>query len=126
MSAFLPQPFSSSLSVVSTISIANSISNYVFKFMMKKIPFDSNLQIDFSSQHKIQANGRCFVEVSPISVLGFGIDCQILNSSSLILSYMGDLTMMMTSSLEYTITVVNVLNPPSVIPINYKIETSVS
>jgi hypothetical protein len=61
------------------------------------------------------------VEVIPSGVLGFGIDCQRTNSTSLILTYSGDVTFMTTSQLEYTLTIVNVLNPPSLMPIIYKV-----
>lgn len=59
--------------------------------------------------------------------MGYGIDCQIIsNSSSFSLTYTGDITFMTVSSIDYKITVVNVLNPPSLIPFTYKIETSIN
>lgn len=61
ISSFMPQAFASSLNVLSTISIANTISNYVFGLTMNKIPFDSGLKIDLSSKHKFQDGSRCFV-----------------------------------------------------------------
>ncbi len=36
---------------------------------------------------------------------------------------MGDLTLMTATSIDYTVTVVNVLNPPSIMPITYSIST---
>lgn len=60
-SSFAPVVSPSNLIVSSTISTTNTISNYVLKFNMNKLPFESGLKIDLSSRHKIQSNGRCFV-----------------------------------------------------------------
>lgn len=87
---------------------------------MNKLPFDSGLRIDLSSRHKIQENGRCFVELS--LSLGYSIECTILNSTSIILSYSGDLVFMTAFLIDYTITIVNVMNPPFIMPITYKLE----
>lgn len=57
----------------------------------------------------------------PSNALGYGIDCQINNSTSIVLTYSGDLVTMTLNSIEYSITIVNVLNPPSIMPITYKI-----
>jgi hypothetical protein len=121
VSSFMPQAITGSLSAIATIPTTNTISNYVFKFKLNRLPFDSGLRVDLTSRHEIQTNGRCFVEVIPSGVLGFGIDCQRTNSTSLILTYSGDVTFMTTSQLEYTLTIVNVLNPPSLMPIIYKV-----
>jgi hypothetical protein len=121
VSAFIPQAITSTLSIVSTIPTTNMISNYVFKFKLNRLPFDSGLKVDLTSRHEIQANGRCFVEVSPSAVLGFGIDCLVVNPTSILLTYSGDFTFMTTSQIEYILTIVNVLNPPSLMPITYKI-----
>jgi hypothetical protein len=53
-SSFVPISFSNLLMVNSTTSITNTVSNYVFKFTMNKVPFGSGLKISLSSQHKIQ------------------------------------------------------------------------
>lgn len=124
VSAFMPQAITTTLSVVSTIPTTNMISNYVFKFKLNRLPFDSGLKVDLTSRHEIQTNGRCFVEVSSSTILGFGIDCLVVNPTSVMLTYTGDFTLMTTSQIEYTLTIVNVLNPPSLMPITYKIETS--
>ena len=99
VSIFMPQTVASTLSVVSTIPMTNVVSNYVFKFKLKRLPFDSGLRIDLTSKHEIQSNGRCFVEVSPSSLLGFGIDCQVTNTTSLLLTYSGDNMLMTTSQI---------------------------
>ncbi len=117
----MPQPIVSTLSVNSTISITNTISNYIFKFTVNRLPFDSGLRVDLTSRHQIQNNGRCFVETSPSTLLGYGIDCSINNSTSLTLSYSGDLVFMTTGQIQYIVTVINVLNPPSLMPISYKV-----
>ncbi len=54
VTAFMPQPFSSTLSINTTTSIANTVSNYILKFTINKLPIDSGLRISFSSKHKIQ------------------------------------------------------------------------
>jgi len=55
-------------------------------------------------------------------VLGYGIDCKVSNSSSVILTYTGDVALMTAFNIDYTLTIVNVLNPPSIMPMTYKIE----
>ena len=124
VTSFMPQKVVSSLVVNSTIPVTNTISNYVFKLTMNKLPFDSGLTISLTIKHNIQSNGRCFVETSPSTLLGFGIDCQTLNATSFSITYSGDNTMMTMGQVTYTVTVVNVLNPPSIMPITYNIETS--
>ena len=44
-----------------------------------------------------------------------------MNSTSVMLSYIGDVALMTVNKIDYTLTIVNVVNPPSVMPINYKI-----
>lgn len=44
-----------------------------------------------------------------------------MNSTSVMLSYIGDIAFMTFNKIDYTLTIVNVVNPPSVMPINYKI-----
>lgn len=62
VSLFMPKTFTNTLSLSSSVAITNTISNYVIKFNMNKLPFDSGLRIDLSNKHKIQQdNGKCFV-----------------------------------------------------------------
>lgn len=123
VSVFMPQTFTNILSVNSTISVTNTISSYIMKFSMTKLPFDNGLRIDLSTKHNIQSNGKCFVTLSPSTVLGYEIDCQVLNTSSVLLTYIGDVALMTAFSIDYTLTIVNVLNPPSIMPFTYKIES---
>ena len=97
--AFMPQAITSSLSVISTIPTTNTISNYVFKFKLNRLIFESGLKIDLTSRHEIQTNGRCFVEFIPSGVLGFGIDCLVLTPTSILLTYSGDFTLMTTNQI---------------------------
>lgn len=60
-SPFMPQVFTNQLTITPTISTTNTISTYIMKFKMNKLPFDSGLRIDLSTKHKIQDNGKCFV-----------------------------------------------------------------
>lgn len=60
--------------------------------------------------------------MSPATVLGYGIDCKVLNLSSILLTYVGDIALMTAFSIDYTLTIVNVLNPPSIMSMSYKIE----
>lgn len=61
---------------------------------MNKMPFESGLKIQLSTKHKIQDNGRCFVEIMPLNSLGYALDCQVLNNTTVGLTYAGDLTLM--------------------------------
>jgi len=61
LTAFMPQAVVSSLAVVSTAPVTNTVSNYVFKLTLNKLPFDFGLRVDLTSKHQIQSNGRCFV-----------------------------------------------------------------
>lgn len=60
-STFMPQAFTNQLTITPTVSITNTISTYIMKFKINKLPFDSGLKIDLSSRHQIQDNGKCFV-----------------------------------------------------------------
>lgn len=124
VSSFMPQISVSNLTVSSSLSITNTISNYVMKFRMNKLPFDSGLRIDLPTKNLIQSTGKCFISLSPSTSLGYGIDCNVLNSSSVVLVYTGDITLMTAFVIDYNLTIVNVLNLPSIMPITYKIESS--
>ena len=104
-----------------TNPLANSISNYVMKFNMNKLPFDNGMIIRLSTKHIIQNDGRCFVEIFPNNILGYGIECVVINPFSIQLNFMGDSSMMLLSSINYTVKIVNVLNPPYLIPFTYKV-----
>lgn len=75
----MPVPFIGLLSVSSAVPVTNKVSSYTLGFTMQRMPFESGLEIQFSTRHKIEQNGRCFVEVTPGDSLGYGVDCQVLN-----------------------------------------------
>jgi len=89
-------------------------------FTSNNIPFDSPISFSFSSLHKI--NGGCFVTVKSTRFTPI-FNCQVINSSYLTFTYSGDITHMMTEVVEYTLTVINVSNPVSIIPIQYSLVT---
>ena len=65
--------------------------------------------------------------MQPASLLGFGIDCTIINSTSVVLTYdSSDPTLMTTSSINYSLTITSILNPPSTSPLLYSFQTSFS
>ena len=66
--------------------------------------------------HKI--NGGCFLTVKSTRFTPI-FNFQVINSSYLTFTYSGDITHMMTEVFEYTLIVINVSNPVSIIPIQY-------
>jgi hypothetical protein len=107
---------SQSLSLSLSNSVANQPSNYVIEFGSRNLPIRSNLTILLNSLHKI--NGGCFI-VNNFTGLGFGMNCNVLNSSAISITYEGDCTPMMINNIWYSITIRNILNPPSIIPLLY-------
>jgi len=50
----------------------------------------------------------------------------VLNTSSVSLTYTGDATLMMLETITYTLTIINVANPISVVPLTYQLATQFS
>lgn len=101
-------------------SVTTQSSNYFIDFISNSTPFQSGVVFSFSSLHTI--NGGCIVQKN--STLFTGVfNCQVLNSSSINITYTGDPTLMMIDNIDYTITIVNVTNPISVAPLQYLLST---
>ena len=74
---FKPQIYSSNLKISVSNSVVNLENNYILEFTQPKLPFDRVQHIELTSQHKITDKSRCFVEISPVNALSFGIDCKV-------------------------------------------------
>lgn len=116
-----PTKITNTLILALSNSVATQTSNYNFNFISSKIPFQSNLIISFTSM--ITINGGCFV-VHNSSILGYVLNCGVVNSSSIVLTYSGDPTLMMIDIISYQITITNVTNPSNIMPLTYSITTS--
>ncbi len=111
---------SQSLQLSLSNSVVNQPSNYVISFGSNNLPIRSNLILLLSSFHKI--NGGCFI-VNNFTGLGFGMNCNVLNNTAISITYDGDCTLMMVTNIWYNITLLNVLNPLSMIPLLYSFTT---
>jgi hypothetical protein len=109
------------------LSLSNSVttlsSNYVLDFVSSSVPFQSGLVFSLSTLHSI--NGGCFLTHNA-SIFNGAFTCQVLNSTSVSLSYSGDPTLMMLESIDYSLSIINVTNPISVVPITYQLTTQFS
>lgn len=79
-----------------TLSLSNSVttltSNYVIDFVSASLPFQSGLIFSLSTLHTI--NGGCFLTHNATIFNGV-FSCQVLNSTSVSLTYTGDTSLMM-------------------------------
>lgn len=79
-----------------TLALSNSIttqnSNYVVDFISASVPFQSGLTFSLSSLHTI--NGGCFLTHNA-SIFNGVFNCQVVNTTSVALTYTGDITLMM-------------------------------
>ncbi len=79
-----------------TLSLSNSVttlsSNYVIGFISAAVPFQSGLTFSLSSLHTI--NGGCFLTHNA-SIFNGVFSCQVLNTTSVSLTYTGDTSLMM-------------------------------
>lgn len=79
-----------------TLSLSNSVttltSNYVIDFISASVPFQSGLTFSLSSLHTI--NGGCFLTHNATIFIGV-FSCQVLNTTSVSLTYTGDTSLMM-------------------------------
>ncbi len=71
--AFAPIVKQAALAVAVGNSVANMVSDYVLTWKSESLPFDSGVVVRLSAKHTIQNNSRCFVEIQPSSLLGFGM-----------------------------------------------------
>lgn len=109
-----------SISMILSNSYTYSVSSYTINFLSSCIPIQSGLIIALSPYHSIA--GGCFMATNSTQ-LGYGLTCTLLNSTTMSLSYTGDPTVMMIDYILYTLTITNVLNPPTVMPIQYQFTT---
>jgi hypothetical protein len=102
------------------LNLSNSVttlnSNYIIDFISALIPFQSGLTFSLSTLHTI--NGGCFMTHN--STIFDGVfSCQVVNSTSVSLTYTGDITYMMIDTIDYTLSIINVTNPISIVPLTY-------
>lgn len=101
-----------------TNSVTTLNSNYIIDFVSSNIPFQSGLGFTLSSLHTI--NGGCYMTHNSTIFNGV-FSCQVVNSTSISLTYTGDITLMMIDIVDYTLTIINVTNPISIVPLTYSL-----
>jgi hypothetical protein len=109
------------------LNLSNSVttlnSNYVINFVSNNVPFQSGLTFTFSSLHTI--NGGCFL-VHNSTIFDGVFNCLVTGNNSVSLTYTGDITLMMIDIIDYTLTIINVTNPISVVSLSYALSTQFS
>lgn len=115
---YSPVKLANSLKLSLSKSVTTLSSSYVVDFVSPYLPFQSGLIFSLSGFHAI--NGGCQISHNS-SILSGNFICQTLNSTSVTITYDGDITLMMLDIVDYTLTIVNVVNPPSIIPITYSL-----
>lgn len=103
-----------------TNSVTTLNSNYVIDFISSNIPFQSGFTFTLSSLHTI--NGGCFMTHNSTIFNGV-FSCQVVNSTSISLTYTGDITLMMIDVIDYTLTIINITNPISIVPLTYSLSS---
>lgn len=101
-----------------TNSVTTLNSNYIIGFVSSYIPFQSGLGFTLSSLHAI--NGGCYMTHNS-SIFNGVFSCQVVNSTSISLTYTGDITLMMIDVIDYTLTIINITNPISIVPLTYSL-----
>lgn len=64
----------------------------------------------------------CFI-TSNATLLGYGFQCAVLDQQNVQITYSGDQTLMTLQWITYSLTIKSVLNPSSVIPLTYTVQT---
>lgn len=106
-----------------SLNLSNSVttlnSNYALSFTSVNLPFQPTLSLSIPQG---SINGGCFATHNSTIFLGV-FNCQVVNSSSISLTYSGDNTPMMIDTILYSITITNVANPLTIAPLPYSIIT---
>jgi hypothetical protein len=117
---FTPVKASNPLALSLTNSVATLPSSYSLTLVSPKVPVDNTITIVLPSLNKI--SGGCF-GVDNSSLFNAVITCSVLNTTAISLSFDGDITPMMVEYIALDITITNVINPPTVQPLTYKVNT---
>ncbi len=118
--AYNPTKLSKTLAMSLTNSVTTQTSNYVIDFVSAYIPFQNSVIFSLSSMQSI--GGSCFAVENSTIFNGY-LGCSVINTTAVQITVNGDTTLMMLDIIDFTITITNVVNPPTVQPLTYGLTT---